>query len=139
MNSLQMQLQTRIHQDALGVDRCRVCADELNGFLKLERQNIEKKILDLTKEQGYIESHINVLELQLARPPARRVPLPEPVLCTRKKTLAALKAQSKLISHLLRNYTQTQIEMVSCGAIVTDGWYYDKDIEQHKNWLKEAK
>ena len=136
---MQMQLHTRIRQDALGIDRSRVCADELNSFLKQERQNIEKKILDLTKEQGYIESHINVLELQLTRPPARRVPLPEPVLCTRKKTLAALKAQSQLISYLLQSYTNTQIEMVSCGAIFTDSWYYDKDIEQHKNWMKEAK
>ena len=132
-------LNTRIHQDAQGIDRSRKCAEELNGFLKQERQSIEKKILDLTKEQGYIESHINVLELQATRPPSRRVPLPAPVLTTRKKTLAALKAQSQLISFLLQTFTKTQIEMVSCGAIVTDSWYYDKDIEQHKNWLKEAK
>ena len=136
---MQMQLNTRIYQDAQGIDRSRKCAEEINGFLKKERQSIEKKILDLTKEQGYIESYINVLELQMTRPPARRVPLPAPVLNTRKKTLAALKAQSKLISYLLQSYTQTQIEMVSCGAIVTDGWYYDKDIEQHKVWLNEAK
>ena len=136
---MQMQLHTRIRQDALGIDRSRVCADELNGFLKQERQNIEKKILDLTKEQGYIESHINVLELQLARPPARHVPLPAPVYNTRTKTLATLKAQSRLISYLLQTFTQAQIEMVSCGAIVTDGWYYDKDIEQHKGWLREKK
>ena len=74
-----------------------------------------------------------------ARPPARHVPLPAPVYNTRTKTLATLKAQSKLISYLLQTFTQTQIEMVSCGAIVTDGWYYDKDIEQHKGWLSEKK
>ena len=136
---MQMQLQTRIHQDALGIDRSRICADEINGLLKKERQNIEKKILDLTQEQGYIESYINVLELQLARPPARHVPLPAAVLNTRKKTLASLKAQSRLISYMLQTFTQVQIEMVSCGAILTDGWYYDKDIEQHKNWLREKK
>ena len=133
------QLNIRIYQDAQGIDRSRKCAEELNGFLKKERQSIEKNILDLTKEQGYIESHINVLELQVARPPSRQVPLPAPVYSTRKNTLAALKAQSKLISYLLQTFTQTQIEMVSCGAIVTDGWYYDKDIEQHKGWLSEKK
>ena len=134
-----MQLDTRIRQDALGIDRCRICADELNTLLKQERQNIERKILDLTKEQGYIESHINVLELQMARPPARSVPLPAPVSNTRTKTLATLKAQSRLISYLLQTFTQVQIEMVSCGAILTDGWYYDKDIEQHKGWIREKK
>ena len=136
---MQKQMHARIYQDAQGIDRCRKCAEELNGFLKKERQNIEKKILDLSREQGYIESHINVLELQLTRPPARRVPIPEPVLCTRKKTLAALKAQSQLISFLLQTFTKTQIEMVSCGTLVTDTWHYDKDIEQHKNWMTEAK
>ena len=126
-------------QDAQGIERCRRCAEEMNSLLKKERQHIENKILELSREQGYIESFINVLELQLTRPPARRVPLPEPVLCTRKKTLAALKAQSQLISFLLQAYTNMQIEMVSCGAMVTDTWHYDKDIEQHKNWMKEAK
>ena len=136
---MQKQMHARIYQDAQGIDRCRVCADELNSFMKKERQNIEMKIMDLTREQGYIESHINVLELQLTRPPARRVPLPAPVIGTRNKTLAALKAQSKLLSYLLQAYTNMQIEMVSCGAIVADTWHFDKDIEQHKRWLADAK
>ena len=132
-------MNAKMLHDAQGIERCRKCAEEMNGYLKKERQSIENKILDLSREQGYIESHINVLELQQSRPPARQVTLPAPVLCTRKKMIAALKAQSQLISFLLQAYTNTQIEMVSCGAIVTDTWHYDKDIEQHKNWMKEAK
>ena len=110
----------------------------MNSLLKKERQHIENNILELSREQGYIESHINVLELQECRPPARQVLLPAPFLHTRKKVVAALKAQSQLISFLLQNYTNMQIEMVSCGALVADTWLYDKDIEKHKDWMKSA-
>ena len=125
-------------QDAQGIERCRQCAEEMNRLLKKERQHTENKILELSREQGYLESHINVLELQGCRPPSRQVLLPDPVLHMRKKVVAALKAQSQLITFLLKYYTNMQIEMVSGGVLVADTWQYDNDIEEHKDWMMSA-
>ena len=59
--------------DAQGIERCRLCAEATHKFLTKERQVIESRIVGLSGEMAYLESFINVLELQLSMPPMRQV------------------------------------------------------------------
>ena len=132
---LQQMSNQKMLQDAQGVERCRRCAEEMHLLLTKERQHIESNILELSREHGYLESHINVLELQGCRPPSRQVQLPEQVLQMRKKVVAAMKVQSQLLTYIMKYYTHMQIEMVSGGILAAGNWQYDKDIEVHKDWM----
>ena len=85
---------------------------------------------------AYLESFINVLELQLSRPPMRQVQLPEQVQHMRIKIVAALKAQLQLVKLLMQYYTSIQMEMVSSGVMATGLWQYAANSEQHKAVLQ---
>ena len=93
---------------------------------------MERRILELSREQGYLESHINVLELQMCRPPSRQVQLPAQVQQMRSKIIAAMKAQSHLVKLIMQYYTSMQMEMVSSGVMAAGNWQYAQDIEEHK-------
>ena len=86
----------------------------------------------LSNELGYLESHINVLELQQCRPPARQVLLPEPVQRMQNKIMAALKAQHQLIKTTIQHYMRVQMEMVNGGILAAGHWQYMQNIEEHK-------
>ena len=122
--------------DAQGIERCRLCAEATHKFLTKERQVIESRIVGLSGETAYLESFINVLELQLSRPPMRQVQLPEQVQHMRIKIVAALKAQLKLVKLLMQYYTSIQMEMVSSGVMATGIWQYAANSEQHKAVLQ---
>ena len=122
--------------DAQGIDRGRLCAEATHKFLTKERQVIESRIVGLSGEMAYLESFINVLELQLSRPPMRQVQLPEQVQHMRIKIVAALKAQLQLVKLLMQYYTSIQMEMVSSGVMATGLWQYAANSEQHKAVLQ---
>ena len=122
--------------DAQGIERCRLCAEATHRFLTKERQNIESRIVGLSGEMAYLESFINVLELQQSRPPMRQVQLPEQVQHMRIKIVAALKAQLQLVKLLMQYYTSIQMEMVSSGVMATGLWQYAANSEQHKAVLQ---
>ena len=122
--------------DAQGIERCRLCAEATHQFLTKERQVIESRIVGLSGEMAYLESFINVLELQLSRPPMRQVQLPEQVQHMRIKIVAALKAQLQLVKLLMQYYTSIQMEMVSSGVMATGLWQYAANSEQHKAVLQ---
>ena len=122
--------------DAQGIERCRLCAEATHKFLTKERQVIESRIVGLSGEMTYLESFINVLELQLSRPPMRQVQLPEQVQHMRIKIVAALKAQLQLVKLLMQYYTSIQMEMVSSGVMATGLWQYAANSEQHKAVLQ---
>ena len=122
--------------DAQGIERGRLCAEATHKFLTKERQVIESRIVGLSGEMAYLESFINVLELQLSRPPMRQVQLPEQVQHMRIKIVAALKAQLKLVKLLMQYYTSIQMEMVSSGVMATGLWQYAANSEQHKAVLQ---
>ena len=122
--------------DAQGIERCRLCAEATHRFLTKERQVIESRIVGLSGEMAYLESFINVLELQLSRPPMRQVQLPEQVQHMRIKIVAALKAQLQLVKLLMQYYTSIQMEMVSSGVMATGLWQYAANSEQHKAVLQ---
>ena len=118
--------------DAKGIERCRLCAEATNQFLKTERQVLERRIIVLSSELVYLESYINVLELQQCRPPSRQVQLPERVQRMQTKIMAALKAQHQLIKTIMQHYTRVQMEMVNGGIMAAGHWQYTQDIEEHK-------
>ena len=122
--------------DAQGIERCRLCAEATHKFLTKERQVIESRIVGLSGEMAYLESFINVLELQQSRPPMRQVQLPEQVQHMRIKIVAALKAQLQLVKLLMQYYTSIQMEMVSSGVMATGLWQYAANSEQHKAVLQ---
>ena len=122
--------------DAQGIERCRLCAEATHKFLTKERQVIESRIVGLSGELTYLESFINVLELQQSRPPRRQVQLPEQVQHMRVKIVAALKAQLQLVKLIMRYYTSIQMEMVSSGVMATGLWQYAANSEQHKAVLQ---
>ena len=122
--------------DAQGIERCRLCAEATHKFLTKERQVIESRIVGLSGEMAYLESFINVLELQQSRPPMRQVQLPEQVQHMRTKIVAALKAQLQLVKLLMQYYTSIQMEMVSSGVMATGLWQYAANSEQHKAVLQ---
>ena len=122
--------------DAQGIERCRLCAEATHKFLTKERQVIESRIVGLSGEMAYLESFINVLELQQSRPPMRQVQLPAQVQHMRIKIVAALKAQLQLVKLLMQSYTSIQMEMVSSGVMATGLWQYAADSEQHKAVLQ---
>ena len=122
--------------DAQGIERCRLCAEATHKFLTKERQVIESRIVGLSGEMAYLESFINVLELQQSRPPRRQVQLPEQVQHMRVKIVAALKAQLQLVKLLMQYYTSIQMEMVSSGVMATGLWQYAANSEQHKAVLQ---
>ena len=122
--------------DAQGIERCRPCAEATHKFLTKERQVIESRIVGLSGEMAYLESFINVLELQQSRPPRRQVQLPEQVQHMRVKIVAALKAQLQLVKLLMQYYTSIQMEMVSSGVMATGLWQYAANSEQHKAVLQ---
>ena len=118
--------------DAQGIERCRRCAEETHKLLTSERRVLESRIGHLSSESVYLESFINVLELQLSRPPWRQVPLPEQVQRMRARIVAALKAQLLLVKLLMQYYTSIQMAMVSSGVMASGTWQYATDNEQHQ-------
>ena len=95
---------------------------------------LERRILVLTYELGYLESHINVLELQQCRlQPCR---LPEPVQRMQSKILTTLKAQHRLIKQTVQNYTRAQIEMVNGGVLAAGHWQYSQNIDEHSDIMR---
>ena len=118
--------------DAQGIERCRLCAEATHQFLNTERQVLERRIIVLSSELVYLESYINVLELQQCRPPSRQVQLPERVQRMQTKIMAALKAQHQLIKTIMQYYTRVQMEMVNGGIMAAGHWQYTQDIEEHK-------
>ena len=126
----------RMLYDAQGIERCRRCAEETHKLLTTERRVLESRIGVLSGETVYLESFINVLELQLSRPPWRQVPLPEQAQRMRTKIVAALKAQLQLVKLLMQYYTSIQMEMVSSGVMATGCWQYAMNNEQHQAFLQ---
>ena len=122
----------RMLHDAKGIERCRLCAEATHQFLTTERQVLERRILVLSNELGYLESHINVLELQQCRPPSRQVLLPEPVQRMQTNIMAALKAQHQLIKTIMQYYMRVQMEMVNGGIMAAGHWQYMQNIEEHR-------
>ena len=122
----------RMLHDAKGIERCRLCAEATHQFLTTERQVLERRILVLSSELVYLESYINVLELQQCRPPSRQVQLPEQVQRMQTKIMAALKAQHQLIKTIMQYYTRVQMEMVNGGIMAAGHWQYTQNIEEHK-------
>ena len=122
--------------DAQGIERRRLCAEATHKFLTKERQVIESRIVGLSGEMAYLESFINVLELQLSRPPMRQVQLPEQVQSMRLKIVTALRAQLQLVKLVMQKYTSIQMEMVSSGVLATGLWQYAVNNEQHKAVLQ---
>ena len=122
--------------DAQGIERCRRCAEATHKLLTMERQVLESRIGVLSGETVYLESFINVLELQLSRPPRRQVPLPEQAQRMRTKIVAALKAQLQLVKLLMQYYTSIQMEMVSSGVMATGCWQYAMNNEQHQAFMQ---
>ena len=129
----------RVLHDAKAIERCRACAEAAHQFLTTERQVLERRILVLTNELGYLESHINVLELQRCRPPARQVPLPELVQRMQNKILAALKAQHQMIKATIQRYMRAQIDMVNGGVLAAGHWQYAQDMNEHNDIVQKLK
>ena len=129
----------RALHDAKAIERCRACAEATHQFLTTERQVLERRILVLTNELGFLESHINVLELQRCRPPARQVPLPETVQRMQNKTLSALKAQHQLIKDNIQYYMHAQINMVNGGVLVAGQWQYAQDKGEHFDLVQKLR
>ena len=129
----------RVLHDAKAIERCRACAEAAHQFLTTERQVLERRILVLTNELGFLESHINVLELQRCRPPARQVPLPEAVQRMQNKTLAALKAQHQMIKDTIQYYMHAQINMVNGGVLAAGHWQYAQDMKEHNDLVQKLK
>ena len=127
----------RALHDAKAIERCRACAEAAHQFLTTERQVLERRILVLTNELGFLESHINVLELQRCRPPARQVPLPEAVQRMQNKTLAALKAQHQMIKDTIQYYMHAQINMVNGGVLAAGLWRYAQDEREHNDMVQK--
>ena len=122
----------RVLHDAKGIERCRLCAEATHQFLTTERQVLERRILVLSSELVYLESYINVFELQQCRPPSRQVQLPEQVQRMQTKIMAALKAQHQLVKLIMQHYTRIQMEMVNGGIMAAGYWQCAQDIEEHK-------
>ena len=93
---------------------------------------LERRIIVLSSELVYLESYINVLELQQCRPPSRQVQLPEQVQNMRAKIVAAMKAQHQLVKLIMQYYTSIQMEMVSSGVMAAGHWQYAQNNEEHK-------
>ena len=125
--------------DAKAIERCRACAEAAHQFLTTERQVLERRILVLTNELGYLESHINVLELQRCRPPARQVLLPELVQRMQNKSLAALKAQHQLIKTTIQHYMRAQIDMVNGGVLAAGHWQYAHNTDERTDIVQMLK
>ena len=126
-----MQMNQRTLYDAQGIERCRRCAEDTHKLLTSERRVLESRIGHLSSESVYLESFINVLELQLSRPPWRQVHLPEQVQRMRTRLVVALKAQLLLVKLLMQHYTNIQMAMVSSGVMASGTWRYATDNEQH--------
>ena len=105
-------------------------------MLNTERQAIEARILALSNEQVYLESFINVLELQESRPPTRQVQLPAQVQHMRARIIRALKSQQSLVKLIMQYYTHIQMEMVSSGAMAVGSWQYALNLDEHKAILR---
>ena len=129
----------RALQDARAIERCRACAEATHQLLTTERQVLERRILVLTNELGYLESHINVLELQRCRPPARQVLLPEMVQRMQNKILTALKAQHQMIKNTIQHYMRAQIDMVNGGVLAAGHWQYVQDMNEHNDIVQKLK
>ena len=127
----------RALHDAKAIERCRACAEATHQFLTTERQVLERRILVLTNELGFLESHINVLELQRCRPPARQVPLPETMKRMQTKLLQALKAQHELIKDNIQYYMHAQINMVNGGVLAAGLWRYAQDEREHYDMVQK--
>ena len=125
--------------DAKAIERCRACAEATHQLLTTERQVLERRILVLSKELGYLESHINVLELQRCRPPTRQVPLPETVKRMQTKTLTVLKAQHELIKDNIQYYMHAQINMVNGGVLTAGQWQYTQDKGEHFDLVQKLR
>ena len=129
----------RMLHDAKAIERCRACAEAAHQFLTTERQVLERRILVLTNELGYLESHINVLELQRCRPPARQVLLPEMVQRMQNKILTALKAQHQMIKTTIQHYMRAQIDMVNGVVLAAGHWQYAHNMDEHNDILQRLK
>ena len=129
----------RALHDAKAIERCRACAEATHQFLTTERQVLERRILVLTNELGFLESHINVLELQRCRPPTRQVPLPETVKRMQTKTLSVLKAQHQLIKDNIQYYMHAQINMVNGGVLAAGQWQYAQDKGEHNDLVQKLR
>ena len=129
---MQLVMNQRMLHDAQGIERCRLCAEATHKFLTKERQAIESRVIGLSSELVYLESYINVLELQQCRPPIRQVKLPEQVQSMRVQIVAALKAQHQLVKLIMQYYTCIQMEMVSSGVMAAGNWQYAQNNEEHK-------
>ena len=126
-----------MQHDAQGIERCRRCAEATHQMLNAERRAIEGRILALSDEQVYLESFINVLELQASRPPSRQVPLPVQVLNMRARLIHALKSQLNLVKLIMKYYTRIQMEMVSSGVMAVGSWRYALNHDEHKAILRD--
>ena len=128
-----------MQHDAQGIERCRRCAEATQQMLKAERRNIEARILALSDEQVYLESFINVLELQVSRPPTRQVPLPVQVLNMRASLLQALRSQLHLVKLIMKYYARIQMEVVSSGVMAVSGWRYALNHDEHTAMLRDTR
>ena len=127
-----------MQHDAQGIERCRRCAEATHQMLNTERRAIEARILVLSDEQVYLESFINVLELQESRPPTRQVQLPVQVQNMRARIIRALKSQLNLVKLIMKYYTRIQMEVVSSGVIAVSGWRHALNHDEHKAILRDT-
>ena len=125
--------------DAQGVERCRACAKATYDYLNKERRDMEKKLVALTGEQANLESYINILELQLSRPPERNVNLPVEVQYMRERMCQVLLKQLNLVKELQKLYTKGMLEVTANACMMSGGlWQYGDDVNRHnviKNML----
>ena len=118
--------------DAQGVERCRACAKATFDHLNKERHDLEKKLVGLTGEQANLESYINILELQLSRPPERNVDLPVEVQYMRERMNQVLRKQLNLVKELQKLYTKGMLEVTANACMMTGGlWQYGDDVNRH--------
>ena len=123
--------------DAQGIERCRLCTEETHKLLTAERQVLESRIQVLAKESAYLESFINVLELQASRPPSRTLTLPDEATRMRARLTAALKAQQQLVNIILHHYMIIQMELVSGGVMAMGQWKYSANHDTHAAYLTQ--
>ena len=118
--------------DAQGVERCRACAKATYDYLNKERRDMEVKLVALTGEQANLESFINILELQLSRPPERKVDLPVEVQYMRERMCQVLLKQLNLVKELQQLYTKGMLEVTANACMMSGGlWQYGDDVNRH--------
>ena len=97
---------------------------------------MEVKLVALAGEQANLESFINILELQLNRPPERHVGLPIEVEYMRARMCQVLQRQFYLVKELQKMYTKGMHEVTANACMLSGVWHFGEDVNKHNEIKK---